>query len=273
MSEHVDGLSIQGLVVRFGGLTAVDDVRPPRPRRGGSPGSSGRTAPGKTTTFNACTGLVRPTARQGAPSAARTSPRCSTQHRAQRGLGRTFQRMELFESLTVRENVALGREAVLAGRNPLRHIWTSRAGARPPSPTAGRRRPRPVRHRPAGRARRPHRRCPPVSAASSSWPAASPADFRLLLLDEPSVGPRRCARPSGSASILRDAGRDRGRRHPARRARHGPGHERVRAHLRHRLRPADLRGHARPRCRPATSCAPPTWAPRQRGLELVEAGV
>ena len=35
--------------------------------------------------------------------------------RARNGLGRTFQRPELFESFTVRETVAIGREAALAG--------------------------------------------------------------------------------------------------------------------------------------------------------------
>ncbi len=44
------------------------------------------------------------------------------QARARKGLGRTFQRMELFDTLTVAENVALGKEASLAGRNPFKHI-------------------------------------------------------------------------------------------------------------------------------------------------------
>ena len=42
--------------------------------------------------------------------------------RARHGLGRTFQKMELFDSLTVRENVSLGREAGQAGRRPWRHL-------------------------------------------------------------------------------------------------------------------------------------------------------
>ena len=49
--------------------------------------------------------------------------------RARFGLGRSFQRVELFTSLTVRENVALGREASIAGANPLRQLTTS-AGQR-----------------------------------------------------------------------------------------------------------------------------------------------
>jgi ABC-type branched-subunit amino acid transport system ATPase component len=42
--------------------------------------------------------------------------------RSRFGLGRSFQRVELFSSLTVRENVALGREASLAGANPVRQL-------------------------------------------------------------------------------------------------------------------------------------------------------
>ncbi len=47
--------------------------------------------------------------------------------RSRLGLGRSFQRVELFSSLTVRENVALGREASLAGANPARQLVSSTA--------------------------------------------------------------------------------------------------------------------------------------------------
>jgi ABC-type branched-subunit amino acid transport system ATPase component len=49
-----------------------------------------------------------------------------TPRRARQGLGRTFQRTELFGSLTVRQNVAMGREASMAGANPLAQIFGSR---------------------------------------------------------------------------------------------------------------------------------------------------
>jgi ABC-type branched-subunit amino acid transport system ATPase component len=42
--------------------------------------------------------------------------------RARRGLGRTFQLPELWSSLSVRENVALGREATMAGGNFAKQI-------------------------------------------------------------------------------------------------------------------------------------------------------
>jgi ABC-type branched-subunit amino acid transport system ATPase component len=42
--------------------------------------------------------------------------------RSRLGLGRTFQKAELFNSLTVRENVELGRESSMAGANPLTQL-------------------------------------------------------------------------------------------------------------------------------------------------------
>src|SRR2546423_10001401 len=45
--------------------------------------------------------------------------------RARLGLGRTFQRMELCHALTVRENIALGRESRVAGGGVLRQIFAT----------------------------------------------------------------------------------------------------------------------------------------------------
>jgi ABC-type branched-subunit amino acid transport system ATPase component len=115
-----DGLVVSGVVVRYGGLVAVDGVNLTAPP-GRVTGLIGPNGAGKTTTFNACSGLVRPSA-GSVTLFGHDVTRASAPARAQRGLGRTFQRMELFDSLPVRENVALGREAGLAGRNPLRHL-------------------------------------------------------------------------------------------------------------------------------------------------------
>jgi ABC-type branched-subunit amino acid transport system ATPase component len=109
--------------VRFRGTVAVDGVSLAAPV-GRITGLIGPNGAGKTTTFNACCGLVRPTAgrvRLGDEDVTAASP----QHRARLGLGRTFQRMELFDALTVRRNVALGREARLAGASPVRHLVCS----------------------------------------------------------------------------------------------------------------------------------------------------
>jgi len=113
--------------VRYGGLVAVDGVNLTAPP-GRVTGLIGPNGAGKTTTFNACTGLVRPTSGTVHLFGVDVT-HAPPQVRAQHGLGRTFQRMELFDSLLVRENVALGKEAGLAGSRPWRHLRSSRSNA------------------------------------------------------------------------------------------------------------------------------------------------
>ncbi len=118
-------LSVSGLSVRFGGIHAVQGVSLEAPV-GRLTALIGPNGAGKTTTFNALCGLNKPsdgTIELFGEDISHLSPPA----RAQRGLGRTFQRMELFDSLAVRDNIALGREAGMAGSRPLRHILTSRA--------------------------------------------------------------------------------------------------------------------------------------------------
>jgi ABC-type branched-subunit amino acid transport system ATPase component len=118
-------LRIQGLTVVFGGLIAVDAVDLDAPE-GRITGLIGPNGAGKTTIFNACNGLLVPMAGRILLDDDDIT-RLPTSARARRGLGRTFQRMELFTSLTVRENVELGREAALAGSRVLRQVLARRA--------------------------------------------------------------------------------------------------------------------------------------------------
>ena len=120
-----EGLRVEDLVVRYGGATAVDSVSISAPV-GRITGLIGPNGAGKTTTFNACSGLVKPSAGRVQLNGLDITD-APPQRRAQLGLGRTFQRMELFDSLTVERNVALGREAHLAGASPLRHLVCRRA--------------------------------------------------------------------------------------------------------------------------------------------------
>jgi len=118
-------LEVDDLRVQFGGLVAVDGVTISAPT-GRITGLIGPNGAGKTTTFNACSGLNRPTRGRvvlDGSDAGRWGPAA----RARRGLGRTFQQMELFDSMTVRDNVAMGAEASRAGTNPLTHLAASRA--------------------------------------------------------------------------------------------------------------------------------------------------
>jgi ABC-type branched-subunit amino acid transport system ATPase component len=125
--EHGEtiGLEVRRLSVRFGGVHAVQDVTLTAPM-GSITGLVGPNGAGKTTTFNACSGLVRPS--EGAIMLhGRNVTSLGPAGRSRLGLGRSFQRVELFSSLTVRENVALGREASLAGANPVRQLVSSTA--------------------------------------------------------------------------------------------------------------------------------------------------
>jgi ABC-type branched-subunit amino acid transport system ATPase component len=115
-----DGLDLARVTVRYGGHVAVNDVSLTAPV-GRITGLIGPNGAGKTTLFNVASGLVRPAAgtlRLHGADLSALDPAA----RARQGLGRTFQKMELFDSLTVRENASLGREAALAGRRPWRHL-------------------------------------------------------------------------------------------------------------------------------------------------------
>ncbi|MGP3983151.1 ABC transporter ATP-binding protein [Streptomyces sp. KR80] len=123
--EHVEpgdttGLRVEGLTIRFGGNTAVNAATFDAPL-GRITGLIGPNGAGKTTTFNACSGLLRPS-----DGSIHLFGKDITGHlpsaRAQLGLGRTFQRMDLFDSLTVEENIALGREARLARSHPVKQL-------------------------------------------------------------------------------------------------------------------------------------------------------
>jgi ABC-type branched-subunit amino acid transport system ATPase component/branched-subunit amino acid ABC-type transport system permease component len=118
------GLTVRDLSVRFGGVHAVNSMSLKAPCASVT-GLIGPNGAGKTTTFNACSGLVRPSSGRillhDLDVTSEGPPR-----RARRGLGRTFQRTELYNSLTVRQNVAMGREASMAGANPAAQIFSSR---------------------------------------------------------------------------------------------------------------------------------------------------
>jgi ABC-type branched-subunit amino acid transport system ATPase component/branched-subunit amino acid ABC-type transport system permease component len=121
-SHTSTGLEVRDLTVSFGGIAAVQDVSLSA-AMGRITGLIGPNGAGKTTLFNACSGLNRPT--RGAVSlSGRELTSSSPAVRARAGLGRTFQIMELAESLTVFDNVALGREAGQAATNPLTQMFS-----------------------------------------------------------------------------------------------------------------------------------------------------
>ena len=176
-------LAVRNLTVRFGGLTAVDDVS--LTGQGGTiTGLLGPNGAGKTTTFNACTGAVVATSGTVTLGDTRLNHH-STARRAALGLGRTFQRMELFDSMTVTENVALGPEAGFAGRRPWGQLFESRGEraeiVRRRDDAIERCGIADLRHKIVGDLSTGQRRLVELARA-----IASP--FRFLLLDEPSSG-------------------------------------------------------------------------------------
>src|SRR6187200_607888 len=96
-------LEVDDVVVQFGGVTAVDHASF-RADAGRITGLIGPNGAGKTTLFNVMTGLQPATSGRVLLDGDDIS-RLKPSRRARRGLGRTFQRLELFGHLTVRENV------------------------------------------------------------------------------------------------------------------------------------------------------------------------
>ena len=101
-------LEARGLTVRFGGHLALDDVD--IDADGGLvTGLIGPNGAGKTTLFNAVCGLLNPSA--GTVRLDRREINSLAPYKRVRlGMARTFQRLELFALLTVRENVMVAGE-------------------------------------------------------------------------------------------------------------------------------------------------------------------
>jgi branched-chain amino acid transport system ATP-binding protein len=179
-------LEARDVTVRFGGLAALSNVSIAVPPAA-IVGLVGPNGAGKTTLFHVLSGLLRP-ATGRVMLAGRDVTGATPQFRARAGMARTFQQLELFLGLSVRDHVVLGYRV----RHARRRLWTDlldlRAWRMPPraeqarvdallemldlGPVAG----ESVAVLPLGTARRVE-----IARALATGP-------KVVLLDEPSSG-------------------------------------------------------------------------------------
>jgi branched-chain amino acid transport system ATP-binding protein len=113
-------LELEHVTRRFGGVVALDDVSF-SVEQGEIAGLIGPNGAGKTTAFNVITRLYKPDDGEvtfDGESLLETPPHGVVR----RGIARTFQNVELFPSMTVRDNVLVGAHSRRAARSGLREI-------------------------------------------------------------------------------------------------------------------------------------------------------
>jgi len=119
-------LNISHLAMRFGGITALDDVSFSL-QQGEITSLIGPNGAGKTTLFNCITGMYTPTLGQ-VHFKGKDITGMAAHHIARQGMARTFQNLALFAGLTVIENLMTG--AYLQGSSGLLQGFFASAQAR-----------------------------------------------------------------------------------------------------------------------------------------------
>lgn len=120
-------LAVRDVMVRFGGLVAVDGVSFSVPE-GKITGLIGPNGAGKTTLFNAISGLVK-TERGEIVLDGTDVSRAPAHERARLGLGRTFQQIGLIKDVTVTDNLLFAQHR-LAAYSPVTALLHTRTVAR-----------------------------------------------------------------------------------------------------------------------------------------------
>jgi sulfate-transporting ATPase len=161
------GLRVAALTVTYGGVTAVDDVSFSVPA-GSITGLIGPNGAGKTTAMDAICGFT--SCRGVVELGGRALRDLAPHRRARLGLGRTFQGLDLYEDLTVEENVVVG-QYVAGSRASDEHLAAVLATL-----DLAAERERSVRELSQG-----HRQLVSIARALAGQP-------NVLLLDEPAAG-------------------------------------------------------------------------------------
>jgi sulfate-transporting ATPase len=160
-------LHVDHLTVRYGGVVAVNDVSL-RVDGGRIVGLIGPNGAGKTSVIDAVTGFARGTG--SVELAGRRIDSLAPHARVRAGLARTFQSLELYDDLSVEENVSV---AALGGRQADRRAAVARALENVGISA--------LRDRPAGELSQGERQLVSIARACVAEPA-------VLLLDEPAAG-------------------------------------------------------------------------------------
>lgn len=166
-AEGAAALRIEHLTVRYGGVVAVNDVSL-RVGSGTIIGLIGPNGAGKTSVIDAVTGFAPATGT--VELGGRRVDGLAPHARVRAGLGRTFQSLELYDDLSVEENVSV---AALGGRQADRRAAVARALASVGISA--------LRERPAGQLSQGERQLVSIARACVAEPA-------VLLLDEPAAG-------------------------------------------------------------------------------------
>jgi len=123
MNAPVPALEVRGIARNFGGVVALRDVSF-SVREGEVMGLIGPNGAGKSTLFEIVSGNIRPSAGR-VSYFGRDCTTMATHLRRRAGMCRTFQKVRLFESMTVRQNISVAASQCLPkGRDVQTEVTT-----------------------------------------------------------------------------------------------------------------------------------------------------
>src|SRR5262245_16447402 len=196
-----DALVVTDLTVRFGGVTAVDHVSL-TVRPGEIVGLIGPNGAGKSSLIDALSGFVRQSEGRILLGDIDLTNR-PAHHRVRAGLVRSWQSLEIFEDVTVLENLQVGSAKLSWGERLRELVWKRQGSLNSSGTTAAEQfQLAPDLERPPGQLSFSQRRMVTTARAVA-------LDPKILLLDEPAGGMSDVRRHE-LAEPIRSLARDRG---------------------------------------------------------------